>query len=212
MTWILLGLGLAFAAPCEPDAARAQLAASVGDLAPDDVATACVATDDAQGERLRAALDASPRHAGLSRALALWMLARADLPFDDADVARLVADDLRLVGDGLRARRGRATPVLAHARIFARAGWYRPVANWTPGLLREVDRVNIAKLEAPPTPDAAAAPAPVDLPPPPPLEVEPPGLCGCASTSGGAPRGAVLLTGLIVGIAGRRATRGSRRA
>jgi hypothetical protein len=180
---------------CDPIVARATLSAADAKAPPDDALATCVAQDAQAPTLLRAALDGQPGHAGLSRALALSLLAQPELAWTAEDVAHLTPGDKRLAGDGLRARRGRATPVLEHARTFARAGWYRPVPNWTPALLTDVDRTNIRLLESPPAPVAKVV-APETLPPPPPMAVEPPGLCGCASTHA-ADTGTLLLLALV---------------
>jgi hypothetical protein len=183
------------ASACDPIVARATLSAADAKAPPDDALATCVARDAEAPTLLRAALDGQPGHAGLSRALALSLLAQPELAWTAEDVAHLTPGDKRLAGDGLRARRGRATPVLEHARTFARAGWYRPVPNWTPALLTDVDRTNIRLLESPPAPVAKVV-APETLPPPPPMAVEPPGLCGCASTHEAA-AGTLLLLALV---------------
>lgn len=123
----------------------------------------CTITNDAGRDALIAALDAggdNPER--LTRALALHLLLRADAPLAVEDVRRLSAADRRLVSDGIRARRGRASPVKAHADVFGRWDWYRPVVSYSDGRLRDVDRANIALADKPPEPPPVvveAAPA-----------------------------------------------------
>ena len=76
------------------------------------------------------------------------MLERADRPFDAYEVRLLSADDRRLVADGIRARSGRASPVPEHDRVFAKLDWYHPLKGWTEARLTDVDRENIAMVDA----------------------------------------------------------------
>ena len=57
----------------------------------------CLIRADEGGSRLVRGLYETPADARLSRALALWMLQRADSPFDPLHAAQLVPADLRLL-------------------------------------------------------------------------------------------------------------------
>jgi hypothetical protein len=109
----------------------------------------CLIRADEGGSRLVRGLYETPADARLSRALALWMLQRADSPFDPLHAAQLVPADLRLLADGARARRGRKSPVPEHDSVFNQFDWYKPVATYTDGRLRPGDREQIALLDRP---------------------------------------------------------------
>lgn len=177
----------------------------------------CVATAPEAPAALIAALDrldaGNPDTDGpqnrYTRALALWLLAHDERPWDPALVRRLSADDRRLLSDGVHARRGRASPAPDHDAIFRNLPWYNPDAGYTNGRLTPEDRARIALADKPP---------PVE--PPAPLE-EIPGLdgssagatdpaaadgCGCSARSG--PPGPVApLAPLAVLALARHATR-----
>jgi hypothetical protein len=122
--------------------------------------TCLMGAEEAASSLVRALFE-TPGDPRLSRALALWMLQRADTPFDPAHVERLAPADLRMLADGVRARRGRKSPVPEHDQVFTQFAWYRPVATYTDGRLKPGDREQIAMLDRPvPTSTAAAPPDP----------------------------------------------------
>lgn len=201
---ILLAAALAYAGACDPAAAVARLRT---DGAREDYT--CVIEDDGG----RALLEAELLKGGesterLTRALALWLLERTDQPMDPAVVEKLAPSDRRLLADGIRARRGRASPAPDHARVFAQFAWYAPVAGYTDARLRPIDRENLAVVDprvrltpppAPPPETPAEEPAAEPAPEGPNLTQA---LCGCRST-GGAPAGVALL-GALAALVGRR--------
>ena len=158
---MILGVVLALAAECDLDAA----VASVRDVG-DQAAYLCLANANGGDTRLRAAI---PENAGnaerLTRAMSIWLLQHADAPFPVEDVSLLRAPDKRLLADGVRARRGRKTPVAEHAAVFEQFEWYRPLANYTDGTLRPVDRGNLASLSMVGASTPAVAPAPTEKTP-----------------------------------------------
>lgn len=245
----LLAVGLAAAAPCDTAGALATLRGGGGDaraaydclagedragallVAAIDAAAPVVApaaapaekepvTPDAVGE-VAATLtggDALAR-ARLTRALAVWFLARPDVAWDPLQVARLAAADRRLVADGIHARRGRKSPVREHEGVFEQLGWYKPRATYSDNLLTEVDHLNLQSVDHPPAipppppPDAVAdddGPAkPPGGGPPPPGEKPASGGCGCATPPGSAGAGA---WGLLAAWGAARRARRSRRS
>lgn len=108
----------------------------------------CLMESPEAGTRITRALLEYPSDPRLSRALALWMLQRADTPFDPVHVGKLSADDKRLLADGVRARRGRKSPVPQHEAVFRQFDWYQPVATYTDGRLKPGDKEQIALLNA----------------------------------------------------------------
>ncbi len=140
MSALWLWVGLAFA-DCDPATAAAEVRAEGKKAAYD-----CLIERTDGADVLVTALAETPTDGRLSRALALWMLHRADTPFDPAQVALLNGDDKRLLGDGVRARRGRKSPVPAHHAVFEQFAWYQPVATYTDGRLRPGDKEQIARL------------------------------------------------------------------
>ncbi len=153
---MLLLIALAF--PCDPQGAADTLVAN-----PDRDHYLCLARSPQGADAIVAELagaGADPRGAEaiprLQRALALWMLERADEPMDPELLARIGVSDRRLLEDGIHARRGRPSPAPAHASVFAQFG-YVSDPKYTDGRLRPVDRENLALLRSAPV--VAAAPA-----------------------------------------------------
>lgn len=109
----------------------------------------CLTASEGGGSRLVRSLYETPGDVRLSRALALWMLQRADAPFDPAQAGMLAPADLRFLSDGVRARRGRKSPVPEHEAVFKQFDWYKPVENYTDGRLKPGDREQIALLDRP---------------------------------------------------------------
>ncbi len=197
---IAFWVAMAFAA-CDPVEHLANLRQG------DHDAYMCFMRAEAGRDVLLSEIAGAPAGSGterLTRALALWLLERTDREMDAALVAKLAPADRRLLADGIRARRGRASPAPEHAKVFAQLGWYVPVRTYTDGLLRAIDRANLEVVDPrtrPKPPPAAAelrAPAGEE-----PVTAQTPNLCGCGAT--GAPLGLALLAGLLP-LLRRRAT------
>ena len=160
ITMLLLGacptrLALAAAPECDVDAA---VVAVRDEGAP--AAYLCLAGADAGDDVLRTAIveneGNTPR---LSRALALWLLSHADIAFPAEDVAVLAPADERLLADGIKARRGRRSPVPEHAAVFEQFAWYAPSATYTDAALRSVDQANLRAMVGAPSAVPAQATA-----------------------------------------------------
>ncbi len=184
---ILLLATLAFA-DCDLDAA----VAGVRDGGRREAYDCLIAAEDG-GARLVRSLYENPGDVRLSRALAMWMLQRADKPFEPTHAGMLAPADLRFLADGVRARRGRKSPVPEHEAVFKQFDWYRPVDNYTDGRLKPGDREQIALLDRP-VPGNQIAPS---------SEVEP-ASAGCDPTMGGTVGAQTAVPALLValGIAG----------
>lgn len=136
---------VAFALACDPNAAVETLKTSSKRDAYE-----CVYSVDLSREPLVAALIIDPTNERLTRALALWLLMRTDAPFDPDLVRRLNASDRRLLADGVRAHRGRRTPVPEHEKVFSQLAWYAPKDSYTDAQLSARDKANIAMADKPP--------------------------------------------------------------
>ncbi len=211
---ILLTVALASAGACDPAAALAALETSG---ARDDYM--CVIQAENGKDLVLAELlkDPTGKNERRTRALALWLLQHTDRPMDPDVVDKLSPSDRRLLADGIRARRGRASPAPEHAKVFEQFGWYEPVPNYTDARLRPIDRENLAVVDPPVRLTPAPAPADPAKPegktggPPPPggppgdVTAETPNLCGCAGSGRGAGVGGIVLAGLLVARLRRRA-------
>ncbi len=155
----LLAVAAALAADCDIAAALDAVRASGTREAYD-----CVTATDAGRDALVVAIDAGAGKGSerLTRALAVWYLLHPG-PVPAEHVRRMRPADRRLLADGVHARRGRASPVPEHAKVFAQWPWYTPRATYTDGLLTEEDRANVALLDRPPT-DVAVEPTVSDAP------------------------------------------------
>lgn len=109
----------------------------------------CLAAAPEGAARITTALVETPSQPRLSRALAVWMLERPDAAFEPTHVEALSAADRRFLADGIRARRGRKSPVPEHDKAFAQFEWYAPVATYTDGRLKPGDKEKIASLDKP---------------------------------------------------------------
>ena len=107
----------------------------------------CLSDADGGGAKIVGALTDTPAEPRLTRALAIWMLHRAETPFAVLHVETLTPADRRLLADGIRARRGRKSPVPDHDRVFTQFSWYKPVATYTDGRLKPGDAEQIALLD-----------------------------------------------------------------
>ncbi|MFN7143292.1 MAG: MYXO-CTERM sorting domain-containing protein [Myxococcota bacterium] len=201
---IFLAAALAYAGACDPAAAVARLRT---DGAREDYT--CVIEDDGGRALLEAELvKGAEGTERLTRALALWLLARTDQPMDPAVVDKLAPSDRRLLADGIRARRGRASPAPDHARVFEQFDWYAPVAGYTDARLRPIDRENLevvdpwVRLTPPPAPPPQAPPEKAEEAPAPEGPNLTQALCGCGST-GAAPVG-LAFVGALAAVVGRR--------
>jgi MYXO-CTERM domain-containing protein len=194
----------ASAADCDPAAALATLPSRGSKEDYLCVSKAETGKDLLVTEMLK---DPAADHARLTRALVLWLLERTDRPMDPAVVARLSPADRRLLADGIRARRGRASPAPEHAAVFANLTWYEPIPGYNDARLRPIDRENLLVVD-PPVHPAAPDPsdegadegvgeiAPVILPKTA-KTAEAPKMCGCAGVEGGG-AGLGLLGGLAL--------------
>lgn len=185
---------LALAGDCDPTAsvARLQKSGSQADY------LCLMKAPEGKDLLVGALLETPTDNERLTRGLVLWLLEHTDQEMDESLISRLNPADRRLLADGIRARRGRASPAPEHVKVFEQLGWYEPVPNYTDARLRPVDRKNLDKVDpkvrvveaapAAPTPDAP--PVPVA----PPVSAGTPNLCGCAS----APTSPAVLGGLLV--------------
>lgn len=134
----------------------------------------CVMKEESARGPIAAAVMDDPTNPRLSRALALWLLERADTAWDPDLVRLLPAPDRRLIADGVRARRGRKTPAPEHEKVFLQMDWYNPIPGYSDARLTETDRANIAMADKPPP---KVEPPPVETTSPP---TQP---CGCGGGS-----------------------------
>ncbi|MDP2314078.1 MAG: YARHG domain-containing protein [Pseudomonadota bacterium] len=198
---ILLLVGLVYAADCDPAAVLDELRAS----GPRELYL-CVSKAEEGKDLLVAELLKEPAGSErLTRALVLWLLERTDRPMDPDLLARLSPSDRRLLADGIRARRGRASPSPDHAEVFRQLPWYAPVPGYNDARLRPVDRANLdavdpaVRLVPPPAEpggegDADAGPAEGRV------SAQTPNLCGCGPADrGGLGFFAVALAAALVG-------------
>ncbi len=230
MIWFL-SLALASDTPCDPNAALKVLQGAEGDL---KTAYLCLAGDEVGDDLLAAALDvtgATPAtapttvvieggrgvvpapkldddavHARLTRALTLWFLQHNEQQWDPMLVRRLPAVDRRLLADGVKARRGRASPAPEHAKVFANFDWYAPIATYTDGRLTPLDLEHIAVANKPPPAPPPVAPAPPEVAAAPVVAAEPAAWCGC--TTGTSANAAGWLVGAAALITRRRRSGG----
>ncbi|MDP2309528.1 MAG: hypothetical protein Q8P18_26130 [Pseudomonadota bacterium] len=199
---MLLLVGLALAAPtersgCDPAAALSEVVSRGAREAYLCVSRAEVGKELVLAEMAKDPLgERSGRSDGrLTRALALWLLERTDRAMDPDLLARLAPADRRLLADGIRARRGRASPSPEHAAVFGQLSWYAPTPGYTDARLRPIDRANLAlvdpavRLLPPPDEEEGDEEAPAASG----VSVATPATCGCASGGG--------RTGLGVGLA-----------
>lgn len=134
-----------------------------------------------------------------TRALALHLAFRAEMPWEPALIRLLTPSDRRLLADAVKAKRGRRSPSAAHDEIFKKQPWYKVEEHYTDNLLTEVERANIEMANNPPPPDVLAHEKPGDAPMADPATSVAPevSLCGCASNSGAS---WVVLPLLFVGL------------
>lgn len=197
---LLLGtawLGLAAAAP--PDCSDGH-AAQIAELEQSGSRRAydCLAADDQAPAALLAAAATEAPSPRLTRALAVWRLHRLDDEIGDDEARAYGASDRRLLLDGIKAHRGRASPAPDHLVVFETLAWYAPEERYTDGRLTAVDRQNIAVLERPPV----LPPAPVEAPPVEAPAERPEAGCGC--TAAPASRGRLPGLLLLLGLSSRR--------
>lgn len=108
--------------------------------------------DEAGPDLLRSALVGGANQERITRALALHMIVRLDGPMNLDALRALGAADRRLLRDAVYARRGRASPSVEQAEVFAQFDWYKPNPKYTDGLLTEQDRTNLGLIDNPPPP------------------------------------------------------------
>ena len=172
----------------------------------------CLAKNDEAGAALITRLgDPAVTQPGrVSRALAIWRLHRldAEIPADESRV--YLADERRLIADGVRAHRGRLSPSPDHTMVFEQLPWYKPNPNYTDGRLGELDKKNIEVVNNPPKPIAPEeAPSAADEMAEAPTTTPPKrssGCGSCATIEGDAATGVAGLT-LSLGLLIRRRRR-----
>jgi MYXO-CTERM domain-containing protein len=141
----------------------------------------------------------------LTRALAMYGIARMDLALS-ADLVRAVNPaDRRLMRDAVHARKGRKSPSAAHEAVFTQFTWYSPDPKYTDGRLSAIDKANVALIDKPPPPPEpeveSAAEAMAAAEPAAPSK----SWCGCSASAGAQRGGGLLLLGLtIAGLLRRR--------
>lgn len=123
----------------------------------------CLAAMDTAGPALIAQLGQIPEDDTMNRpqverALSVHLMQRLDRVLTGEEVRALSANERRLLRDAVHARRGRASPVEAHEKVFVQFDWYKPSTAYNPGRLSDLDRENLGLLDKPPKP------------PPPPVE------------------------------------------
>ncbi|MCK6522412.1 hypothetical protein L6R49_13350 [Myxococcota bacterium] len=169
----------------------------------------CLAKNDEAGAALIARLaDPAVTQPGrVSRALAVWRLHRLDAEIPAEESRAYLPDERRLVGDGVRAFRGRPSPSPDHTMVFEQLPWYKPNPNYTDGRLSDLDKKNIQILDNPPAlaapegpPSAADAMAEAPTAPPP---RQSSGCGSCATNEGDLAAGLAGL-GLSLGLLLRR--------
>lgn len=159
---MILAVTLAFAADCDVAGALTTLRTTS-----DEAAYHCVIDASGAHDALAQAVRSDRTNPRLTRALGLWLLQNVPGEFTTADVQLLTADDRRLLSDGVRARRGRASPAPEHAKVFQQFSWYHPVLGWTDARLDATDRANIQLADDPPPVVPETAPTPAATPPAP---------------------------------------------
>jgi hypothetical protein len=188
---VMLAVLSGIASAADPEPCGGPISTWMEGLYGSDKETAyrCLVERDDAGLALIAALDKTEdddRGApALSRALALYLLARADRPFVRQEIKSLLLVDRRLVRDGLRARKGRKSPAPNHHKVFEKFDWYKPDPAYTDGRLTELDRENSRILDKLPLASASepARARSTAASPTPPEEEKQSKWFGCASVS-----------------------------
>lgn len=175
----------------------------------DPTAYLCLALEEAAHDPLVAAVQAVPAADAnlgnrLRRALAIHLMQRLDRPLEVEDLRLLSASDRRLLRDAVQARKGRATPVAAHARVFEQFDWYHPDPGYTQDRLDAQDRDNMALLDAPPPAPKAEGGSAAEAVAAAGEQAVPQGMCSCGA---GAP-GPWWVLGAVLWGRRRRAGRG----
>lgn len=170
----------------------------------------CLAKNDEAGAALitRLADPAVTQPGRVSRALAIWRLHRLDGEIPAEESRAYLADERRLIADGVRAHRGRPSPSPDHVMVFEQLPWYKPNPGYTDGRLGELDKKNIEIVNnppAPPSPEDAASAA--DAMAEAPAAAPPKRSSGCGSCATLDPNVTTGLAGLSLGLLLRRRRR-----
>lgn len=140
----------------------------------------CLAGDESAARALIVRAGEVEDAARVTRALAVWRLGRLDAAVTAPEARAYNPADRRLLLDGIKAHRGRASPAPAHLKVLEGLDWYVPDDRYTDARLTALDGENLAMLESPPvpepTPEVAAQAAPI---------AEPSSGCGCAAAESG---------------------------
>jgi uncharacterized protein (TIGR03382 family) len=189
------------ALPCPPPATPyiADLAATG-----DETSYKCLIQTDGFDKDLvkviQEAQEGDPALPRYTRALALYLAARSDRPFNPEHVRLLNPADRRLLADGVRAHRGRKSPSPEHDAVFQKQIWYSPRPGYTDNQLSEVEKANIALAD---NPNSVPTPPPVE--PPPVMQPaadapseHPASSCGCQGTPGISSVALLLLAAVAV--------------
>ena len=150
-TLLLWSIGVTFAQDCP---ATIPETITVLEAEASRLAYECLAKNDEAGAALIARLgDPAVTQPGrVSRALAVWRLHRLDQEIPAEESRAYLADERRLVADGVRAHRGRQSPSPDHTMVFEQLPWYKPNPGYTDGRLGELDKKNIEIVNNPPKP------------------------------------------------------------
>lgn len=138
----LLSLAVAFGAEC--DGPTAAYVDAILDQAPRSAYTCVARADDGAAELL--ARPAGDKAVRVSRALAMWRLGRLDGRIEAEELAVYNDMDRALLAEGIEAHRGKPVRNGLYVNVYQELGWYRPDPRYTPELLTERDRENLALL------------------------------------------------------------------
>jgi hypothetical protein len=206
---LLWAIGLTFAQDCP---ATIPETITVLETEASRLAYECLAKNDEAGAALITRLGdpANPQPGRVSRALALWRLHRLDAEIPAEESRAYLADERRLLSDGIRAHRGRLSPSPEHTMVFEQLPWYKPSPGYTDGRLGALDKKNIEVVNNPPKPPApeeapSAADAMAEAPTAPPPKRSS-GCGSCATLEADTTTGLVGL-GLSLGLLIRRRRR-----
>ncbi len=126
-----------------------------------EAAYLCLAERDEAGAFLVDQVDSRAAAGGeaepmLTRALAIHLLQRLDREITAEESRALAGADRRFLRDGIHARRGRQSPIPMNDKVFRKFAWYQPDRGYSPKRLSALDQANLAMIDRPPAPPAAA--------------------------------------------------------
>ncbi len=172
---VSLGLGLAQDFDCSDgqDAWLSELEATGSRRA-----YTCLAADETAAKALIARAAEPEPGTRVTRALAVWRLHRLDGEVGAEEARTYNPADRRLLLDGIKAHRGRATPAPDHLKVLEAMPWYAPNDRYTDARLTPQDRQNMVLITTPPAPEPSPAAPEVSAPA---AEVATEGRCGCAT-------------------------------